>query len=233
MKLNSEDGKIALSSFFGKIGAVGYALSRKIYQSSQAKRVAPWFQVNGDNTLRQRYDLDQDSVVYDLGGYKGQWASDIYSRYCSKIFIFEPALSFYEDIEKRFSNNEDIIVYPFGLANGSFEAFLSMQADGSSIYGSDDVEKSKICLVDAVEFIKKQQHTCIDLMKINIEGAEFDLLDYLIENEMIPKIRNLQIQFHDKVPNAHSRMKAIQKKLAESHKVTWQYEFVWENWERS
>ena len=69
-------------------------------------------------------------------------------------------------------------------------------------------------------------------MKINIEGAEYDLLDHLIETGFIANIINLQIQFHEFVPNAKERMENIQKRLEKTHALTYQHEFVWENWKR-
>jgi hypothetical protein len=36
------------------------------------------------------YDLNADSVCIDIGGYEGQWASDIFGRYGCTIHVFEP-----------------------------------------------------------------------------------------------------------------------------------------------
>ena len=72
----------------------------------------------------------------------------------------------------------------------------------------------------------------IDLMKMNIEGGEYDLLDHLIETGFIRNIENIQVQFHDFVPEAKQRMMKIQKELSKTHRLTYQYIFVWENWRR-
>ena len=45
-------------------------------------RAAQWFKDNGDKTHRLNYNLNEKSIVFDLGGYEGQWASDIFSKYC-------------------------------------------------------------------------------------------------------------------------------------------------------
>jgi hypothetical protein len=58
--------------------------------SIQAIRVIPWFNDRGDQTHRLNYELDANSVVFDLGGYEGEWARDIYCLYGSFIYIFEP-----------------------------------------------------------------------------------------------------------------------------------------------
>ena len=67
-------------------------------------------------------------------------------------------------------------------------------------------------------------------MKINIEGAEYDLLEHLIDTGLISNIHNIQVQFHDFVSNAEQRMIMLQKELEKTHGLTYQYPFVWENW---
>jgi hypothetical protein len=42
---------------------------------------------------------------------------------------------------------------------------------------------------------------------------------------------NIQVQFHDYTPDAAERMKKIQRALKKTHRTTYSFEFVWENWE--
>ena len=46
----------------------------------QAIRIRPWVAAKGDQSLRLDYDLGRDSVVFDLGGYEGNWANDIFGK---------------------------------------------------------------------------------------------------------------------------------------------------------
>jgi len=193
--------------------------------------VSKW-KKGGNEKLRYKYNLNQDSIVFDLGGYVGQWSSDIFSMYLCQLYIFEPVNKYYNDIKERFINNKSMRVYQFGLSGNNGELNIGLSDDGSSIYKQGwGVEQEKIMLKKASEFIKENGITKIDLMKINIEGGEYDLLEHLIESGEIKKIKNIQVQFHDFVPNAKERMKNIQKKLSRTHRTTYQFEFVWENWE--
>ena len=71
-------------------------------------------------------------------------------------------------------------------------------------------------------------------MKINIEGAEYDLLDSLISKNNHSIVQNLQIQFHDFVfSDVKERMFKIHSELCKSHSLSYQYEFVWENWKKN
>lgn len=38
------------------------------------KALQRWRKENGDYTHRVNYDLNEDSIVFDVGGYKGEWA---------------------------------------------------------------------------------------------------------------------------------------------------------------
>lgn len=219
------------SYIFKKIGSLFHVLSGVIYQTPQKKRTAEWFKIGGDSSLRLNYPLDENSVVLDVGGYEGQWASDIYSMYSAHIYIFEPVKEFAEKIKKRFIKNNKIKVFNFGLSDKDELREISLSRDGSSVYLNNAAQKELIELKSASNFLSG--FSSVDLMKINIEGGEYDLLEDLIRAGIINKIKNLQIQFHDFVPNADERMSKIQRDLGKTHHLTYQYPFVWENWKNN
>jgi FkbM family methyltransferase len=191
--------------------------------------VDQWSEDRGDETLRMNYDLDEHSMVFDLGGYEGQWASDIFSRYCSIIHIFEPVADFAKRTEQRFRGNQKIFVHDFGLAKADGSADISVNGTDSSLYKKGN-ELVPGRFVEAIAFMQTNKIKKVDLMKINIEGGEYDLLEHLIETDFIHNIGNIQVQFHDFVPEAQHRMAMIQKNLQKTHSLTYQYLFVWENW---
>lgn len=213
-----------------KIGNLLARIGSKIYESPQQKRTSSWFRDLGDKTLRLDYDLNEQSLVFDVGGYEGQWSSDIYAMYNCHIHIFEPVEIFATNIEKRFSRNQKITVHKFGLSAKTQPIEMGFQRDSSSIFNADKNPVSAT-LVCAADFISQNHIETIDLMKINIEGGEYDLLDHLIASGLVARIKNIQVQFHDFVPDAETRMVNIQKELNQTHFLTYQYPFVWENWQ--
>jgi FkbM family methyltransferase len=170
-------------------------------------------------------------MVFDLGGYEGQWASDIFSKYCCTIHIFEPVHEFASKIQERFKYNQKIYTHEFGLSNENKTVSISLSKDSSSIYKRNG-EQTTAILMRAVDFMRENSIKKIDLMKINIEGGEYDLLEHLIDSDFIRNIDNVQIQFHDFVSDAFHRMSNIQHFLSRTHITTYQYPFVWENWMR-
>lgn len=207
------------------------ALACRLAPTAEERRVRPWHLAEGDTTLRVEYELDESSVVFDLGGYQGQWASDVFARYCCTVHVFEPVARFHADIARRFRRNPRIHVYPFGLADRDARVTLALAQDGSSIFRAGP-ETEEVQLVRAATFLEDEGFTAIDLMKVNIEGGEYDLLEHLLDSGWLPRIRDLQVQFHDCVPGARERMRRIQERLALTHEPSYRYEFVWENWRR-
>ena len=198
--------------------------------SIQYLRVNPWFEVNGDETLRLDYELNESSVVFDVGGYKGEFARDIFCKYQAFIFLFEPLLEFYEIASKRFCKNTKVITYNFGLSDHTCKTLIGISDNASSTLAVG-LESTEISLVSILDFIRDNKIKKIDLIKLNIEGGEYSLLESVIRDGDIKMFKNIQVQFHDFViDNASERMKSIQHELSKTHHLTYQYEFVWENW---
>lgn len=202
---------------------------KRYFEPEQKKVLRSWFSIKGDETLRLNYqNLNPKSIIFDVGGYKGQWASDIFSRYLSTIYVFEPVKEFSELIKNKFSKNKKIIINPVGLGGKTRERIIHLKDDASSVHGEGEGEKIKI--VSFKDFIKKNKIKNVDLMKINIEGGEYELLEHILKENLISKIKNIQVQFHRNVPFPDKRRKKIQEKLKETHKLTYCFPFVWENW---
>lgn len=206
-------------------------LKRRQKRSAQKIELKRYRKDGGDYTLRFNYDLDENSVVLDLGGYMGQWASDLYARYGCKIHIFEPVASFSTEISKRFSKNPAITPHNFGLGDTDKQIAISLDADASSVYDHSGKQQT-IQIKNASRWLEDNNIDRVSLAKINIEGGEYELIENLLLSGKIRMFENLQIQFHDFFPEAEARMLAIQQALKETHVQTYQYRFVWENWTR-
>ena len=70
----------------------------EFFPSQHQVLVRQWYIDGGDYELRFNYNLVEESIVLDLGGYQGQFASDLFSRYRCRIFVFEPVRKFSEQI---------------------------------------------------------------------------------------------------------------------------------------
>jgi FkbM family methyltransferase len=220
-----------------EFGHHAVSFGRVLLATERERRVIEWVEGGFDKTLRLDYDLTADALVFDVGGYEGQWTSDIFSRYCCSVHVFEPNKEFAAAIRDRFVRNPKIVVYDFGLGRTSTnQARLYLRGQGSSLFreaGSapnNTARTQTVRLVCAADFFADHRIDKVDLMKINIEGGEYDLLEHLIEVGIIDRITNIQVQFHDFVPDAQTRMSTIHQQLRKTHDITFQSKFVWENW---
>ncbi len=194
--------------------------------SAQESRVLPWVAAHGDETRRLDYKLDRDSIVYDIGGYIGEWAEAVDKHFGCHIEVFEPIKKYADLLADKFSRNKNIVIHNFGLGGKTEKLHISLENEASSVFKQGATSE----LVQIKKVSKNLYHEHIDLMKMNIEGGEFGLLNDLIKSGKIASIDNLQIQFHDFAPNAKSERLRIQHRLAQTHTLTYNYPFVWENW---
>jgi FkbM family methyltransferase len=206
-------------------------LGSRARRKEQRAMVKRWYADGGDYRFRFDYPLQPDSVVFDLGGYEGQWASDLYSRQRCRVLIFEPVKRFADQIVERFRKNPDIAVYHYGLGATSRTETIGVCGASSSAY-KRKTETELIRIIDAKDWFEQNAIGQVALMKINIEGGEFELLERLIGTGLIDNIENIQVQFHNFTPDASTRMASIQQDLAKTHSPTYQYRFVWENWQK-
>jgi FkbM family methyltransferase len=200
-------------------------------ESPAQRAIRSWVGRQGDHTLRLDYDIGPDALVVDVGGFRGQWASDIYARFRSRVLVFEPVPEFASQVAKRFVANDDVEVVPAGLAATSRRESMLQDQDASSALLDGGLRVS-VDLVAAAPYFEQRGISAIDLMKINIEGGEFELLEHLLDEGWVARIDHLQIQFHDFVPNAAARTSSIRRRLAESHHCAWSFEPFWESWSR-
>lgn len=193
-----------------------------------------WNFADGDKTHRMNYPLNPESIVLDLGGYLGDWAAAIYCMHSPKIFVFEPVYHFYQIILKRFFNNKQVVVHNFGLSNSTGNIFIDLKGDATSVFYLNEKTESniEISLVDIIEFLNNNSFTKIDLLKLNIEGSEYDILDRLLDSGWINNIEHIQVQFHDFVENAEERRHNIRERLKLTHEEKYNYEFIWEGWSK-
>jgi FkbM family methyltransferase len=208
------------------------ALRRRRRRRDYRAMVKKWYADGGDDRFRFDYNLDEHSFVLDLGGYEGQWASDLYARYRCRIAIFEPVARFARNIDARFGKNGDIEVFQCGLGASSRTETIYVHGASSSTH-KKQAQSEQIELVDVRQWFEDHNIEAVQLMKVNIEGGEYELLERLIATGLIGRIDDIQVQFHNFTPDAPARMEQLQHAMRATHTPTYQYRFVWENWRRN
>ncbi len=179
--------------------------------------------------------FDENSVVMDVGGETGVWATQIYEKYAPRLKIYEPNPHSVAILRERFKDT-NAEIFPFGLGASDQTCLLSNDGMGSSIFAAsrnyDAAEKMEVRIRDVREAFEELDLPEVDLIKINIEGGEYDLLPRMIETGLVRRFKIIRVQFHDWIPNAFAMRRRIVKQLAQTHDVEWSYPLVWESWIR-
>ena len=207
------------------------SLRRRRRRRDYRAMVKEFYADGGDDRFRFDYPLDESSFVLDLGGYEGQWASDLYARHRCRIAVFEPVVRFADNIRARFRKNSALTVFPFGLGASTRTETIYLHGASSSTHKKQS-HSERIEIVDALQWFEEHGVGSVQLMKINIEGGEYELLERLIATGLIGRIDDIQVQFHNFAPDAAARMERLQQAMRATHTPTYQYRFVWENWRK-
>jgi FkbM family methyltransferase len=143
--------------------------------------------------------LRKTSTVVDLGGNLGEFSIAMQARFGCTCYVVEPVPALYE----RIPQNPHIIKFNAAVAKSSqpLRFFLSEEITAGSLHKSGvssdaEIEVQGISLTD---FLTQNNIESVDLLKIDIEGAERDLFDD-VSNETLRRIKQITIEFHDFIP---------------------------------
>lgn len=205
--------------------------ARIIYNQKRRSRFF-WDIKNGDKTLSIDYPLNENSIFVDVGAHLGNFSRDIYIKYNCTIYAIEPLKDNFDIMSKNLSIYPKIICINSALSNFDGETYISNLGASSSLFNRNEGGvSSKISVKSFSTFVKEESLDIIDLVKMNIEGSEYELLDEIIESGCINKIKHLQIQFHNFVNDAQIKRNTIRNKLKLTHNNNFNYPFIWERWD--
>jgi FkbM family methyltransferase len=189
-----------------------------------------WFNNNGDYTHNITYNLNENSIVMDLGGYTGVWAKQIIDKYNPNMYIIEPVPDFYNQMVSKFSNNNKVklLNIAVGCENKNNVIYINGDSTSANLTNGKSIDV-KFKTIDTI--LNENNLSQVDLIQINIEGDEYPLLEYMLNNGSINRFKNIQIQFHLGIEGDIKRRDKIREGLINNgFKINFDYPFVWESW---
>lgn len=192
-----------------------------------------WYKEKGDLTYMLDFPINANSIVVDIGTYVGIWAQRMSERHSCLLTGFEPVKKFYDKAVERLRGHRNVKIFNFGLAKESGTIGVGVKEDSSGIW--TDAPKEPCQFKNVSEVVKEMPP--IDVMGMNVEGSEYDLLEKLLKDRLMSRIKFLVVQFHDvkdvfvteNVPGA--RLAGIRDGLSMTHDLKWQFS-VCECWEK-
>ena len=191
-----------------------------------------WRNHKGDSTHILNHNLDSNSVVLEIGGFTGAWATQVYSKFKCNVYAIEPIKKFYDQMFNKLKDQANIHLLNVGVGVEDKKGIIYLSDDGSS-------SNAKNSILVEVEFrtlnriLDEWGIQEVDLLQMNIEGDEYPILENMPETGVIDKVKTLQVQFHLGIENDRERKEAICERLkARGFKLKYCYPFVWEAWTR-
>jgi FkbM family methyltransferase len=161
--------------------------------------------------------LHADAAIYSGGvGEDITFEQELIRRYGVKIHIFDPSPVAAQTIER--ANNNHLLFQPVGLAASDAANFSVGGGLGSSTWlkvAEKAGEGEGLACTSLLQEMKKNRHEAIDLLKIDIEGFEYEVLESCLSQE-IP-IKQICVEFHDFFPDIPKARTSGMIRMLRSH----------------
>lgn len=183
--------------------------------------------------------LNNNSFVIEAGGYIGNDVQVFNDRYKPGTYmVLEPVPKFFDMLVERFKDSPNVIVYNYGIDDSDGEFYVSDTSnDAATMFKNKNIAGGKVSKIMNVTKFMILNHVAVrtrdvDLLTMNCEGCEFSVLDLLLSTDYIRHFKNIQFQSHklDGICYPVKRFCWYQELLTKTHKLTFQFKYIWENW---
>lgn len=174
--------------------------------------------------------LDNNSILFDVGGHIGQFTSDAIKKINPYIYVYEPNKRLYKQLKRNFSNNKKIVIINKALYSKiqKIPLYITGRVDVGSSLDKNKVKNNIIKDVYNVytTTIEKELEELnidkIDYLKLNIEGSEYEILNNL-QPHILNKIYQIGVSFHKGFSNHNdNEIKRIKDYLLKNKFIQYQ-----------
>lgn len=161
-------------------------------------------------TLKNNFKNIQEVVIFDIGANIGDYSKFIIKEYEDinyMLYMFEPSLKTFNQLNINIQNNKNISSYKIGL--GDKEEKLKLYYD-EDFQGDSSILKKDSHLCEDIEidtidnFCRNNSIKKIDFLKMDVQGYEYNILlgaKKMLDNE---NIKYIQFEFDE--PNIENRI---------------------------
>lgn len=148
--------------------------------------------------IYKKFDINGCSTVIDAGANIGLWTEYILKRGAKHVYCLEPNRKALTELEKnmRRHDNVTIIATAIGPENGKIQFYEDENSLISSIYPTNSGTLNEVDCMTFDTILDKVGIDKIDLLKMDIEGAEFPLIRSF-GKQQFDKIGSLLIEYHE------------------------------------
>lgn len=175
--------------------------------------------------IQKAQERGEKVLCLDCGAHAGLM-SDIFLWCGAQTHAFEPNPTILPFLKKKFSKqilDGEFVLNPVAVSDNDGEMDLFVDGGGALSQGIRIVGESKemksiqkIQVVDLVRYIKELGDANIYFLKIDVEGAEFGILEKLIAEDLHTKIKYIACETHERFfSDGEEKMQKIRKLIRE------------------
>jgi FkbM family methyltransferase len=154
----------------------------------------------------EELQFKENDIIIDIGAHIGTFSLPISYYYKPNVYAFEPNISNYQCLiyNVRVNSLNDRI-HPYNMAVSKENKFIEFNEGDASTRGfltHNKFHKTtfegttyQVETVSLNDFIKKEKIQTIDILKIDCEGAEYDII-YNLDNTIFSIIKLIFIEIH-------------------------------------
>jgi FkbM family methyltransferase len=162
--------------------------------------------------------IGSNSIVLDLGANRGQFTRAVVRDFGCKVHAVEPNPGLFTSLERLAIPGVTVHGVALSGTSGSRPFMVTDNSEASHFTDANDsgegaVQVQTLTLQDLLSRLPGT--TSIDLVKMDIEGAELDVLEGA-PAELLRRIGQLTVEFHQFVyPESRRRIEGIKKRFRE------------------
>jgi FkbM family methyltransferase len=156
-------------------------------------------------------ELGTASVVYSGGvGNDITFEHALVERFGCRVVMFDPSPTGRATMARPENQIAPFHFVPVALAGHcgelSFHAPIHAE-EGSYYHSTDGGETCRVPCTTLTALMREQGHSTIDLLKLDIEGSEYEVLDEIIEHRL--PVRQICVEFHHGLMPQYRRSQTI------------------------
>jgi FkbM family methyltransferase len=150
--------------------------------------------------------ITQSSVVIDIGANTGQEIEQLLPTKC-EIHSFEPHPLIYNILDEKYNSTPNLFLNNCAAwkSNGQMTLFYknsktNVNGGASLISSKENINtklSSQVACIDIADYIYNLNKN-VDLMKIDCEGAEYEILNHLFETKCYKRVKNIYYEDHSR-----------------------------------
>lgn len=144
--------------------------------------------------------LGTESVIVDAGAHQGEFSTHLRSRFGCRCVLIEANPTLAAALEA--GESDTILQAALSDRDGESEFVFSENPEAGSIAHNDagtGGTTTRVQTLSLESVLRIAGAERLDLLKLDIEGAEFDLLQHT-PDEVLERIDQVTIEFHDFLP---------------------------------